>query len=51
MAVIAVNSMPIVGASVIAIVSIRSVVSVRVIAVSIRIVAIPVAGITKSDSY
>jgi hypothetical protein len=53
MAVMAVNSMPIVGASVITIVSIRSVVSVRVIAIAIRIVviAIPVGWIPKSDSY
>ncbi len=53
MAVVAVNSIPVIvrRARVIAVVPIRSVVSVRVIAVSIGIVAIPVARITKSDSY
>jgi hypothetical protein len=56
MPVMAVDPMPVPvvrGASGIAIVSIRSVVPIRVIAIAVRIVviAIPVGWIPKSDSY
>jgi hypothetical protein len=56
MPVVTVNPVPVPvvrGTRGIAIVSIRSVVSVRVIAIAIRIVviAIPVGWITKSDPY
>jgi hypothetical protein len=54
MTVVAVNPMPVPvvrRARGIAIVSIRSVVPIRVIAIPVRIVAIPIGWITKSDSY
>jgi len=58
MTVVAVNPMPVPvvrGARGIAIVSIRSVVSIRVIAITIRVIAIviavPIGRITKSDSH
>jgi hypothetical protein len=58
MAVVAVNSMPIVVPVVvpvirraITIVSIGSIVSVRVIAVSIGVIAIAIARITEPDSH
>jgi hypothetical protein len=52
--VVTVNPVPVPvvrGARGIAIVSIRSVVPIRVIAIAIRIVAIPIGRIIKSDPY